>query len=77
MLFGWCLSVWELPGVQVSWACWSSYRVAFPLSFFNLSPSFSTGVPDFSLMVGWEFLFLSQSAAGRASQRTAILGSRR
>jgi hypothetical protein len=36
---------------------------------------FSIGVPDLSPMLGCECLYLYESAAGRASQRTAILGS--
>jgi hypothetical protein len=35
----------------------------------------TTGIPDFSSMVRCKYLSLSQSAAGRASQRTAMLGS--
>ena len=41
MLFGCWLSLWELPGVQVSWYCWSSYGVAIPFSSFNPSPNSS------------------------------------
>ena len=37
MLPGWWLSIWEISGVQVSWDCWSSYRVSLVLSFFHLS----------------------------------------
>ena len=46
-----------------------------PSVFFNPSLNPSTGVPDLSPMVGCNYLHLSQSAAGRASQRTGMLGS--
>jgi len=39
MLPVWWLRVWEILGVQVSWDCWSSYRVALLLSFFQLFPN--------------------------------------
>lgn len=35
MLPDWRLSVWELPGIWISWNRWSSYGVALPFSFFN------------------------------------------
>ena len=41
-LFGWWLSLWELPGVQVSWYCCSSSEVALPFTSFNSSPNFPT-----------------------------------
>ena len=41
----------------------------------SLSPNSTIGIPDFSEMVGSKYLFLCQSAAGRGSQRTAMLGS--
>jgi hypothetical protein len=43
MLPGWCSSIWEISGFQVNWDCWSSYRVTFLLSFFQLFPSSTTG----------------------------------
>ena len=43
VLLGWWSSVWEISGIQVSWDCWSSYRVAI-LSFFQLFPNSITGV---------------------------------
>ena len=70
MLFGWWLSLWELPGVQVSWHFWSSGGVAIPFSSVSPSPNSSTGVPDLSLNG-----CTSQSAARRASQRIAMRGS--
>ena len=33
----WWSSVWEILGVQINWHCWSSYRIAFLLSFFQPS----------------------------------------
>ena len=33
MLPVWWSSVWEISGVQISWDCWSSYRVTLLLSF--------------------------------------------
>ena len=75
MLSGWWLSVWEISGVRVNWDCWSSYGVTLPLSFFHPFSNSTTGVPNFSPMVGYKYLHLSQSAACWASQRTAMLGS--
>jgi hypothetical protein len=37
MLSDWWSSVWEISGVQISWDCWSSYRVALLFSFFQPS----------------------------------------
>ena len=71
----WCISLWEFPGVQVSWNWWSSYGVAPPFISYSHSTNSSTGIPNFSTMVGCKYLHLSQSAAGRASQKTAMLGS--
>ena len=39
MLPSWWLSVWEISRVQVNLDCWSSYRVALFLSFFQLFPN--------------------------------------
>ena len=55
--------------------CCSSCGVAIPFSSFNPSPNSSIGVPDLSPMVSCKYLHLAQSAAGRASQRRAMLGS--
>ena len=49
--------------------------MASPLSSFSRSPTFSVGSPNLNLMVGCKSLHLSRSDAGRASQRTAMLGS--
>jgi hypothetical protein len=37
MLYIWWSSVWEIPGVQINWYCWSSSRIALLLSFFQPS----------------------------------------
>jgi hypothetical protein len=58
----------------VSWYCCSSYGVAIPFSFFSPSPNSSIGVPRLSTMVDYKYLRLSQSAAARVSQTTAMLG---
>jgi hypothetical protein len=42
MLFGWWLSLWELPEVQVSWLCWSFCRVPIPFRVFNPSSNSSS-----------------------------------
>jgi hypothetical protein len=60
MLSGWWLSVWEISGVQVSWDCWYSYGSALLLSFFQLFPNSTTGVPNFSPLVRCKYLCLSQ-----------------
>lgn len=39
------------------------------------SPNYSIGVPNLILMLGYNYLHLSQSATDRASQRTAMLDS--
>jgi hypothetical protein len=62
MLIGWWLSLWELPGVQVSWDCCFSYGVAVFFSIIHPTPNSATGVlrsPDLSLMVGYKDLNLS------------------
>jgi hypothetical protein len=73
MLPGRCLSVWELPGVWISWDCWFSYGVNFPSASSILPLIKHIGVSDFSPLVGYKYMYLSQSAAGWASQRTAML----
>ena len=52
----------------------SSCGVSISLKAFSLSPNSSIGIPDFS-PVFVEYLHLSQSVAGRASQRAAMLDS--
>jgi hypothetical protein len=56
MLFDWWRSLPKLPGVQVSWHCWSSYGVAIPFSSFNPSPNSSIRVTTLVPMVGCEYL---------------------
>jgi hypothetical protein len=48
MLFGWWLSLWELPGVHVSWHYCSSYGVATPFSSFSPSSNSPIGAPTFA-----------------------------
>ena len=52
----------------------SSYGVAIPSTSSNLSLSLLSGSPS-NLMFVCKYLCLSQSAAGRVIQRTAMLGS--
>jgi hypothetical protein len=73
VLPGWWLSVWEVSGVQVSWECWSSYRVSL-LSFFHLIPNSTTGVPGFCPLVGCKYLHLTPSGACWAFQRAVMIG---
>jgi hypothetical protein len=63
MLPGWWSSVWEISGIQVNWDCWSSYRVALLLGFFQPFPKSTTGVSSFCLLFGWKYLHLTLSAA--------------
>jgi hypothetical protein len=58
MLFGCWLSLCELPEVQVSWYCWSSYGVATPFSSFSPSSNSSIGGLDFSSVVGCKYLHM-------------------
>jgi hypothetical protein len=51
MLLAWWLSVWEIPGVQVSWECWPSYGVALFLSFLQHFPNSTKGITSFCLLV--------------------------
>lgn len=71
-LFGWQLSLWELLGFQVSWHCYSSYGVAILFSSLSPSPNTSIGVPNLSPVIDCEYLHLSQSAAGRASEDALV-----
>jgi hypothetical protein len=45
MLFGGCLSLWELSQFQVNLKCWSSYGFAIPFRSFSPCPNSSIGVP--------------------------------
>jgi hypothetical protein len=51
---------------------WNNKNIVISFSPF---PFFSIGFLDLTSMVGCKYLHLSQSAAGRASQRAAMLGS--
>ena len=75
ILFSWWLSLWQLIGVWVNWYSWFSYGVSILYGYFNLCPNSFIGVPDISPMIDFKYLHLFQSAAGRDSQRTAMLGS--
>ena len=68
------LSQWD-PKIQATWNFWSSYGVVIPFSSFNPSHNSSEGVPEISLMFECKYMHLSWSAAGKASQRIAMLGS--
>jgi hypothetical protein len=50
------VSVWKISGVQINWDCWSSYGVAFLLSFFHPSlqhrPTFNNR-GQLLLSIGW------------------------
>jgi hypothetical protein len=50
MLPAWWSSVWEISGVQINWDGWIFYRVAFLLSFFQLS---LIQQQDFAASVHW------------------------
>ena len=63
MLPGWWATVWAITRIQVSWHCWSSYRVSLLLSFFQLFPNSTTGVPGFCPLNGCKYLHLTFSAA--------------
>jgi hypothetical protein len=47
----------------VIWDRWSSYRVSFLLSFFQLFPNSTTGFTSYCLLVGCKYLHLTLSAA--------------
>ena len=65
----------RLPKIQVSRHCWSYYVVAKLFSSYNPSAKSSIEVPYFRPILGYKYLYLSQSAAGRAFKRTVMLGS--
>jgi hypothetical protein len=52
----WRPSIWEISGVQNSLECWSSYRVALLLSFFQLFPNATTGLQSFCSLVEYKYL---------------------
>ena len=65
-----------ISGVLVGSYCSSSYGGGNPFSSFHPSSSSSIGDPVLSLMVGWQHPHKYFSGTGRASQVTAIPGSR-
>lgn len=67
MLFGWYLSLWELPGIQICWHCWSSCGVA--ITFITLKPS-PNSFPMSIQCLAVDICF----SLGRASQKATILG---
>ena len=73
LVFGWLYSLGETPEIQVSLYSCSFYGVAIAFSSFNPSSKSFIGDADLSSKFGCKYLHLSQSAAGRASQRTGIL----
>ena len=75
MFFGWWLSLWENTGFPYQWILLVFLWGCHPFSSFSPSPNSAIGVPYFSPMAGCKYLNLSQSADGRASQMTAIIGS--
>jgi hypothetical protein len=74
MLPGWWSSVWEISGVQLNWNCWSSYRVALLLSFFQFPPNSTTGISSFCPLVGCKYLHLTLSAACWVFWRAVMIG---
>ena len=63
MLFGWWVSLWECPEVQVTWHCWSSCGVVITFSSFNLFPTSSIGVLGLCPVLECEYLHLPQCLA--------------
>ena len=72
--FGWWLSLWELRGL-IDTICLPMGLLSPSAPSINPSPASSIGIPDFYPVFSYEYLHLSQSAAGRAPQRTAMLDS--
>jgi hypothetical protein len=71
MLPGWWFSVWEMLGVQVNWDCWSFYRIALLLSFFQPFSNSITRVVSFCPLVGgkyWIFQLIIGSFIGQSWQ---------
>jgi hypothetical protein len=73
MLPGWWSSVWEISGVQVNWDCWSSYRDALLVSFFQLFPNSTTGFSNLYPLVGYKYLHLTLSAACWVFQKAVMI----
>ena len=62
LLFGWWVTLWESPSVQVSWLAGSSNRLPVPLQALN--PFSSKRLPETCPMIGCGSLHLFQSGAG-------------
>jgi hypothetical protein len=77
MLFGWWLNGWDLRGSVLVDTIAILMVLLSPLapSILSLRGTSSIRVPDLSPMLGSKYLHLSQTAASRASPRTAMLGS--
>ena len=67
--------IWEFRGFLVSCHCCSSYGFAILLSSFSPCSKYSIRFPELSPIVSYKYLHLSQAAALRTSQRTAMPGS--
>ena len=65
----------ELGGVHLLDAVVLPIWLQNPLQLFSPFSNSSIGVPGFNLMIVCKYLHLSQSDAGRASQRTSMPGS--
>jgi hypothetical protein len=74
MLLCWWYSVWEISGVQVNWDYWSSCRVTFLLSFFQLFSNSTTGVNIFCPLIGCKYLTLTLSPACWVFQMAVMIG---
>jgi hypothetical protein len=61
-------------GVHINWDCWSSYRVALLLSFFQSFPNSTTGVSCFCPLVGYNYLPLTLSVACWVFWSAVMLG---
>ena len=74
MLPGWCPSVWEISEVQVSWDCWSFYRIVLLLRLLSAFPNSTTGVSCSCPLVGRKYLHLTLSAACWVFRRAVMIG---
>jgi hypothetical protein len=73
MLPSWCVSIWEVSGVQINWDCCYSYRVACFSSSFSLLYS-TTVFSSFCSLVRCKFLHLTLSAACLVILSAVMLG---
>jgi hypothetical protein len=73
MLSVWWSSVWEISGAQIIWGCWSSYRIAFLLSFFQPSLIQKQGSVAFVHWIGVNIcIWLFQMLLGYFRQQSWI-----